>query len=293
MFSRTSALGMFLLFFASILCQAQTATCTNWKFFNLPAPWTSDPHGINRWGTVVGLAQDSNLVNYGYIRYSDGSFKTYMAPNATDTNFARRNALGVTVGFYVNTTATTPRRRGLVVSGASTATVDYPGALHTNLTGINYWGTIVGEYNNQDGSRAGFKLKNGVFTKIKYPGSVPGTTQVNSISDKGVMVGSFQDNQFFSQHGFILNQGVYKKLDNPKATFNGGDGTVLTDINGSGVIVGYYFINSTAYGFIYSNGVFKDIKPQSGTWTRIFGINGYGDVTGSTFTPAFIDADYK
>ena len=284
-------LAMFLSLFASVLCGAQTATCTSWKFFKAPAPWASDPSGINRWGTVVGSAKNPSQVFYGYIRYSNGAFNTYMAPNASLTSFVRRNAQGVTVGFYDDTSAT-PETHGLVVSGSSVATVDYPGAVRTQLAGINYWGTIVGTYTDSSRSRSdGFKLKNGVFTRIQYPGST--TTYVSNISDTGVIVGIYFDQVFPSRHGFILDQGVYKTLDNPNGSVGNGGGTILTDINSSGAIVGYYLVGSNAYSFIYGNGVFKDIKPPNGTYTRVTGINGYGYVTGSTFTPTFTDSNYK
>ncbi len=145
--------SMFLLLFASVLCDAQTATCTNWKFFNLPSPWLySGPGGINRWGTVVGGAsKGTRPTQFGYIRYSNGSFTTYMAPNALDTVFSARNALGVTVGQYTDKSAA-PHSHGLVVSGSNAVTVDYPGATDTGLYGVNYWGTIVGGYTKNSGS---------------------------------------------------------------------------------------------------------------------------------------------
>ena len=100
---RTPSTAIFLLLFASAFCHAQTATCTNWKFFQVPLPWTGGfPGGINRWGTIVGGADPaqppgSSTIS-GFVRYSNGGFKTYMAPNASQTFFERRNALGVTVG---------------------------------------------------------------------------------------------------------------------------------------------------------------------------------------------------
>src|SRR6266566_10091594 len=98
MFSRMSIFAMFLLLFASLLCHAQTATCTNWKFFTNVVP-----SGINRWGTVVGYGsgQQSGAAIAGYVRYSNGATKEYVDPNAAQvTLFSRRNAAGVTVGSY-------------------------------------------------------------------------------------------------------------------------------------------------------------------------------------------------
>jgi len=41
-----------------------------------------------------------------------------------------------------------------------------------------------------------------------------------------------------------------------------------------------YFPNENPQGFIYINGVFKDIKAPDGYATTTSGINGYGDVIG-------------
>jgi len=62
----TVSLAVFLLLIAPLLCDAQTATCTNWTFFH-----SFSPSGINRWNTVVGSAQQSNGTIAGYIRYSE------------------------------------------------------------------------------------------------------------------------------------------------------------------------------------------------------------------------------
>jgi hypothetical protein len=270
---RFPPLFVFLLLFGASVCNAQTATCTNWRFFKAPAPWSGlSPKGINRWGTVVGvtylprIGPAPTFIKYGFVRYSDGSFKTYMAPNAVQTGFYRRNKLGVTVGFYSDSSGGT---HGLAVSGTSQATVDYPGKAGTVLLGINNWGTIVGN------SSTAFKLKNGTFTPIFYPGSVQ--TGVTSISDKGVKIGISKLYQPPYLHGFTLVNGVYKTLDHPKST----EGTFLNDINGSGVIVDSYENAGNSFGFIYINGVFKDVKGPNGQASSVAGINGYGDITGT------------
>ena len=122
----------------------------------------------------------------------------------------------------------------------------------------------------------GKELKNGKYTKIHYPGSL--WTNAGSINDNGVIVGSYTNPQSTGRgHGFILKNGIYKTLDNPKGV---GGGTYLDDINNSGAIVGDYFPNENPQGFIYINGVFKDIKAPGGYATTTAGINGYGYVTG-------------
>jgi len=278
--------SVFLLLFAAALCDAQTATCTNWKYIHPTSPWLAVvPGEINRWGTVVGSTYKStgphgSSVTYGYIHYSNGTFKTYMAPNASDTYFTRRNALGVTVGAYIDTTSVR-HGHGLVLSGSNMVTVDYPGATGTSLTGINYWGTIVGNYYDPTHPEGGaFRLKNSVFTSIFYPGSV--STDVASISDKGVIVGRYHDYKVPYIHGFTLTNGVYKTLDNPQGSGLGGQGTALNDINASGVVVGSYTPQTgPTNGFIYINGVFKNVAVPNYGFSPVDGINGYGYVVGT------------
>jgi hypothetical protein len=170
--SRISLFVLFQFLFASLICDAQTANCTNWDFFKLPASVARGtfPHGINRWGTVVGNFQDAATCcdEFGFIRDSNGTLKTYTFDHSTQTILTKRNALGVTVAWYAGAPD------GLVLSGSSTATVDYPGASETMLLGINDRHTMVGLFTFGDFSSPydGFKLKDGVFTTLHYPGSM-------------------------------------------------------------------------------------------------------------------------
>jgi hypothetical protein len=103
---------MFLLLFASVISDGQTATCTNWKFFNPLA--STNPRGINRWGTVVGDAEGTNFsIPVGFIHHSNGTVKTYAVSNGIRTFFTRRNAQGVTKSSPADSGTQTciPRRR--------------------------------------------------------------------------------------------------------------------------------------------------------------------------------------
>ncbi len=255
---------MFLLFFASAFCRAQTtATCDHWTFFI-----SFSASGINRWKTVVGTAPQSGGRFTGYIGYANGAVKTYNFPVATQTHFSKRNALGVTVGDI-------DFSHGLVVTGSSAATVEYPGAMQTILYGINYWDTMVGIFNTGgDFSQPydGFKMwKNGSVTTIAYPGAM--MTNPMSISDTGVIVGWYVNNGAqppFPYHGFVLANRVYKALDYPN-----NNRTLLNDINASGVIAGRHINTSagTQGGFIYVNGTFKDVTAPNVQVLTLNGIN--------------------
>ena len=131
------------LLFATMPAVAQTANCT-FTFFQLPAPQYNRtlPNGINRYGNVVGTGQGHDG-GQGMIRYSNGTFKSLLAPNSIATFFNRRNASGVTVGDWVDSNQ---KVHGAVYANGTWRTVDYPGGSRTELTGINIYGTIVGFY---------------------------------------------------------------------------------------------------------------------------------------------------
>ena len=276
--------GFLLLLIAPLLSDAQSATCTNWTFFN-----GFSPSGINRWGTVVGSGQQSTGVIAGYIRYSNGATKTYIAPNAAPptnwTFLTKRNKYGVTVGWFRDANQ---NAHGLLLSGSSTTTVDYPGSIETILYGINNWGSMVGIWGLGDFSQPydGFKMwKNGGVVTIHYPGAM--MTNPAAISDTGIIVGNYVKagaQPPFPYHGFILVNGAYKTVDFPKS-----NRTFLTDINAAGVIVGTRGNPSTggSGGFIYVNGTFKDVKGPNVQVSSVDGINGFGDVTGTSSGGSF------
>ena len=273
-------LALFVCLFASPPSQAATATCTEWNFFDLPAPWApgSLARGINRWGTVVGYGfQNGSAKTLSFIRFKGGSVITYDFPNSSGTFLSRRNRFGVTVGSYYDNNPSGQRAHGVVVSGNNSVTVDYPGAYHTNLSSINSYGAIVGSHSTQAGVTDGFKLKDGTFRRVHYPNST--FTSPTDINDQGTIVGTYSD-QKNQGHGFVRENGIYKTLDYAKAVPP--ESVLLTGINGSGTIVGFFYNGPIPQSFIYSNGVFKDIVHPNIFYTLVWGINAFGYVVGST-----------
>ncbi|HZR55755.1 MAG TPA: hypothetical protein VFA74_02690 [Terriglobales bacterium] len=274
----------FMLLFVPF-CLAQTATCTNWKFFN-----TVLPSGINDRGVVVGSIQQDNNVTAGVVRRANGSTRTFIDPNAappTDwTLLTRRNTLGLTVGWYRDANQ---YAHGLLLSGSRMATFDYPGAVETILYGINSQDSIVGIWGLGDFSQPydGFRMrKNGSPTTIHYPGAM--MTNPMSVSDTSIVVGWYVEDGAqapFPYHGFVLAKGVYSTLDYPNA-----DRTLLNDINRSGVIAGTHITTGSNYtqgGFIYVNGTFKEVTAPDTQVLTVDGINNYNDVTGTSSVGSF------
>src|SRR5207247_3442471 len=122
-----------------------------------------------------------------------------------NTQFFHRNDNGATVGFYQS--ASNGRKHGLLLSGSTLTTIDYPGATDTVLTGINRWGTIVGYYTDSTRHFKGFKRwYGGAFAKVKIPNY--SDIMPMDIDDNGVIDGTLGTGRPMGIHGFWLCQGT-------------------------------------------------------------------------------------
>src|SRR5512133_3209990 len=109
------------------------------------------PQKINERGDVVGEFIDSNGVTRGFVRFSDGSFSAPIVdPNDT---------VGFTEGRGINNSRTVAgdyvigdgTLHSFFLSGSTFTEYDVPGALQTNLLGINNPGDLTGTF-DPDGS---------------------------------------------------------------------------------------------------------------------------------------------
>ena len=78
-------------------------------------------------------------------------------------------------------------------------TIDVPGAVFTQPTGIDDTGRVVGLYLDAGFKAHGFLLAGGTFTTIDAPSSI--ASQVNGINNLGQVVGTYTDSSFV-QHGY-------------------------------------------------------------------------------------------
>jgi len=116
------------------------------------------------------------------------------------------------------------------------------------------------------------KLADLHFETIDYPGAV--ATRALGISARGVVVGSFDDNN--GRHGFILDDGRFRAIDVP-----GSPSTEIKCINARGEAVGYYYDSDfNLHGFYWFKGKFRLIDVPFSTETRAEGINDAGVISG-------------
>ncbi len=125
---------------------------------------------INRYGNAVGsyfTFSNGQIFGMPYIRYRNGAVAklNVSIANAQFIEPMKRNAFGVTVGRY-QTNSSPVRVGGFIYDGRTTRLFSVPGVTSSSLTGINMYGSLVGNYygdsNGQNGiSRLWAELSRG------------------------------------------------------------------------------------------------------------------------------------
>lgn len=231
------------------------------------------------------------------------SFTFLDAPNATQTVAWSINNSGQISGYAFTASGGTA---GFIEQDGAFQTIVYPGAIETNLYGINSAGEVVGTFLNvQNGfvNQSGFSFNNGVFSVVNPhpPGSFV-NDQAFGINDLGQIVGGdfvFSSGQYTQSSGpafainnagvivgnyagvmsgqsFVDNHGVVTSFDVPGAT-----ATEVTAINNLGQIAGSYTdANGLEHGFVDTNGVFQTIDVPGAEFTDVLGMNDEGQLVG-------------
>ena len=113
------------------------------------------------------------------------------------------------------------------------------------------------------------------YTKIDVPNGT--LTALRAINARGDIVGYYLDAGGVG-HDFLLRNGVYTNIDYP-----GGAGTVRA-MNAAGDIVGVLDDADGGHGFLFRDGKLTKIDFPGASFTRAFGINNTGDITGQYTT---------
>ena len=161
-------------------------------------------------------------------------------------------------------------------------TITYPGAVHTEVRGINASGRLVG-YASLDGTTFfGFTYQSGAFTPLP---PAPFPLIGHGINDAGIVVGTANLTATTLGQGFIHNAGSYAFFARP-----GWDNTHARAIGPGNLITGYSDNGATGdtVGWIYDPiaATYTDINPAGSVFTIAQGINAAGQVVGSAIVPA-------
>jgi hypothetical protein len=196
---------------------------------------------INIDGLVAGYSIDTDG-EHGFF-YQDGIVTHYDVPNSTATLIFGLNDAGDFTGLYTTSGVTLPYANieGSIINPAP------PNAEFTWANGINNHDEIAGYY--EDSSDPGhthgfFRARSGnTVAPIDYPRT--SDTQFLGLNDQGTLVGVWYDEHDLS-HGLVLrNLTEFISFDVP-----GARQTILTGINNSNIISGFYFVGNTGSGFI-------------------------------------------
>ncbi|HZC43021.1 MAG TPA: hypothetical protein VE195_02540 [Acidobacteriaceae bacterium] len=253
----------------STMTLAQTPASCTFTFFDFGGPGGPEPSGINRWGNVVG-----NSGVGPFIRYSDGRIQSLSFGFV-----GKRNRNGTTVGEFSTTDNHT---HGFIENGNQRVTIDFPGATHTGLRGINAYGSVVGNASAPGSFAVAIEIKNG--KTIVLPFGMNTSAAPQAISDAGLIVGIHEVPDpgvpnAVVDHGFVFANGQFMDF-----AFPGALGTTANDVNAQGQIVGDFGGGTAGVGnYIYSGGKFFTVKLPGNNGGTLTGINGFGTITGAIY----------
>jgi uncharacterized membrane protein len=156
-------------------------------------------------------------------------------------------------------------------------TIDVPGAVVTNVNGINTAGDMVGNYETTlNGQSHGFAYSGGNFTLFDYPGA--SSTLAFGINDSGLISGTAYIKNGTAAVSFLYDGTKFTTLRAP-----GDTATLARGLNNAGVVVGGDGVTiEGTKGFALIGRQFKTISPP-GVYVYIFanGINNLNQVVGS------------
>jgi hypothetical protein len=241
---------------------------------------------INLAGAVTGLVIDSNNVNHGFLRYPDGTFAaTIDAPGAGTGPFQGTiaeniNPTDVIAGDYIDASSVwhgfvrTPDPGSMIIpfDAPGAGTGPNQGTLVGSVDNLNSMGAISGTSVDPNNVFHGYlRAPDGTFTVFDAPGAGTGPnqgTESAGINDAGTIEGFYIDSNGVNR-GFVRTPdpgSTITPFDVPGAGTGPNQGTVPSNINASGAIIGQYIdSNGVNHGFVRSpNGSFTTFDAPGG-----------------------------
>ena len=155
-------------------------------------------------------------------------------------------------------------------------TLDFPGAIDTQIFDINNKGEIAGAYSTPDGYH-GLLYQDGELASFNAPGST--LTYALAINNAGHVAGLFSKNELFA---FVYENQSFQGLSIPASA---GGTTLPSGMNERGQIIGTFAYPSPylsdEHGFLYKDGAVTLIDFPGATFTSPNGMNNKGDIVGS------------
>lgn len=237
--------------------------------------------GISNNGDIAGVFAATGINSGGYERRANGRFSPpILAPNASITVAAGVNNAGVVAGTFNSDVD-----HGFFYKQGRVTRYDVPGAVHTNVTGLNDAGDFCG-YHFTDGTVITPFLNVG---GTLIPFSIPGVDVVypSAINNLGQVVGSYVD-PLDPQvgHGFLRNAdgSLIYPLDYPDSQSSN-----ISGLNDNGAMVGGYRDRSLVFHafLLQFPNRFLSYDYPGGDYTTFRGINNSGFISGDALTDTF------
>ena len=165
---------------------------------------------------------------------------------------------------------------------------NFPGAVQTQVTGLNNTGVTVGFWSSANNAsmvndNSGFWALGGRFHDANFPAGAPASPPVDQllgVNDGGVAVGFWTDANG-SSHGYQvnINTGTFSSVTDPNAP---GASLTAAAINSGGDIAGFYTAqNGNTDGFLMAGSTFIDLSVPGASSTMAFGVNDNDEVVGA------------
>jgi uncharacterized membrane protein len=200
--------------------------------------------------------------------------------NPGDTAFTQ--LLGInnssTIAGYFGDGSVVPNNGFTLMLPNSFTAENFPGAVQTQVIGINSAGDTVGFYIDQNGVTHGFKAVGGTFTTIDGPGTA--FNLLLGLNDNGQLAGysSTDSTGMTAQRAFVEQSGTFTYIDSslPSGTLN----DQATGINNAGIISGFFTTASATDGFLLNGTTLTTLSFPGSTFTQALGLNNEGQVVG-------------
>jgi hypothetical protein len=159
-----------------------------------------------------------------------------------------------------------------------------PGAVTTELVGINDRGMVCGKYWDTAGVGHVFIAAGSVITTWNVPG-VSGWTSISGCNDVGDVAGAYEDASGV-YHGYLRTAtGHFTYINDPQAGAmpNEDQGTVPESLNDNGVVGQYEDSQGVMHGFVYHNGRYTTVYIPGAMATGVWAENDLGVMIGSYY----------
>jgi hypothetical protein len=219
--------------------------------------------GVNNLGQISGDYSPLNGAGPQSVFIDNYGTFTTVPPFGRNSVAGKINDLGQLSGSGLGPAISA---HGVIYDHGNQTDVSVPGAVRTEVYGINNRGDVVGTYigHTPAGTYAShnFVERNGVVTNL----DVPGTPE--DINGRG---------QILTTRGLLDTDGTFTQIDVPGATI-----TQALGFDGRGRIVGSYTDGGgKTHGFLDTNGRFTTLDVPGATSTEASDINNWGETVGS------------